>query len=51
MNGIGYVVMYGNNQRMYTYNRTLAVKFAKKTDGEIKKVSSENIKKAIDISI
>lgn len=51
MNGIGYVVKYGSNQKMYTYNKLLAIKFARKINGEIKKVSSENIKKAIDISI
>ena len=51
MNGIGYVVKYSNNQKMYTYNKLLAIKFARKTNGEIKKVSPENIKKAIDINI
>lgn len=51
MNGIGYVVKYGNNQKLYTYNRLLAIKFAEKKKGEVKPVSAENIKKAIDISI
>lgn len=51
MERIGYVVRYNGNLKMYTYNKLLAIKFARKVSGEVKKVSSENIKKVIDISI
>lgn len=47
---VGYVVKWGKDSRFYTYNKSLAVKFAKKNNGTVLKASKETIKKAIDIS-
>lgn len=47
---IGYKVNYYNNT-IYTYNRELAYKLAEKAQTEVKKVSTKEVKKAIDISI
>ena len=48
MDKMGYVVIY-KEQKFYTYNRILAIKIAKKYNGEIKKISSEKTKKVLDI--
>ena len=44
---MGFLVIYNNN-KVYTYNRALAVKLASKYKGIIKKVSENEIKKALD---
>lgn len=46
----GFVVKY-NNTKFYTYNRSLAVKMAQKHQGELKKVSDKEVKKALDRTI
>lgn len=47
---IGYKVNYYNNI-IYTYNRALAYRLAEKAQTEVRKVSTKEVKKAIDISI
>lgn len=45
---IGYVVTYGVANKIYTYNRTLAYKVAKKKCGEVRITTSNKIRKALD---
>lgn len=51
MNTIGYRVTYHTNKEFYTYNRALAYKLATTKQGKVEKISTEKVKKVLDLCI
>lgn len=45
---LGYIVSYGMNQKLVTYNRALAYKVAEKKSGTVKVCTDKKIKNIID---